>query len=214
MLETNRRVSIAVLIALAFLELACGNPREKARARLGQMNVTYSATSFVERARDGDVFAVRYFLDAGMNPDAADSDGKTPLVAAAEKGRLEIVQLLLNKGAKVDLRDGKYRATPLIWASLGGHEAIAELLLARGADPKIKEQKQGVDALIAASARGRTKLVKLLLDHGANPKTVDKEGKTAVMWAAKAGDSAAVKLLTDAGAPWDREPKPSVASKQ
>ncbi len=213
MLEQNRRVAIAVLVALAFLELACGNPREKARAKLGEMNVTFSAASFVERARDGDIFAVRYFLEAGMSPDAPDPEGRTALVAAADKGRLEIVQLLLDRGAKVDFRDGKYRATPLIWASLGGHEPVAQLLLARGADPKAKQQ-QGVDALIAAAARGRTKLVKLLLAHGANPKTTDKEGKTAVMWAAKAGDSAAVKMLTDAGAPWDRVPKAPEPTKQ
>jgi len=63
-------LSVLLLFALA----ACGgNPQEEARAKLGQMNVKYNEDSFVEAARNGDVIAVKYFLQAGMKPSVTDN---------------------------------------------------------------------------------------------------------------------------------------------
>jgi ankyrin repeat protein len=58
---------------------------------------------------------------------AKDADGRTALMLAAERGDVEIVQALLQKGASTDIknRDGKTAATI---AEVNGHVEVARLL--------------------------------------------------------------------------------------
>ena len=49
--------------------------------------------------------AVKLCLDAGIDPNAADDEGRTALHGAAHKGRNEVVKLLVGRGAKLDARD-------------------------------------------------------------------------------------------------------------
>eukprot|EP00919_Chromeraceae_sp_WS-2016_P076683 GHVR01181291.1.p1 GENE.GHVR01181291.1~~GHVR01181291.1.p1 ORF type:complete len:116 (+),score=10.79 GHVR01181291.1:256-603(+) len=66
-----------------------------------------------------------------------DADGKTPLVRASMRGDLDMVKLLIEKGANIDdisyftHEDG---ATALIFASTHGHVEIVKLLIEEGAD--------------------------------------------------------------------------------
>ena len=53
---------------------------------------------------------------------------------AAEGGHLACVELLLQRGLSVDLRDRWDNATALHWAAQGGHLPVMERLLAAGAD--------------------------------------------------------------------------------
>ena len=55
--------------------------------------------------------AVKMCLDLGLDPTAADSEGRTALHGAAHKGRNAVVQLLVDHGAKLDTRDGGSRDT-------------------------------------------------------------------------------------------------------
>jgi hypothetical protein len=58
--------------------------------------------------------------------------GQTPPSWAAEKGREEVVELLLEKGADMESEDASGQ-TPLWWAAKYGHEAVVRLLLEKGA---------------------------------------------------------------------------------
>ncbi len=49
--------------------------------------------------------AVKICLDVGIDPNAADDEGRTALHGAAHKGRNDVVDLLLAHGAKLDARD-------------------------------------------------------------------------------------------------------------
>jgi len=49
--------------------------------------------------------AVKMCLDSGIDPNAADDEGRTALHGAAHKGRNEVVRLLVARGAKLDARD-------------------------------------------------------------------------------------------------------------
>ncbi len=49
--------------------------------------------------------AVKLCLDAGIDPNAADDEGRTALHGAAHKGRNEVVKLLVQRGARLDARD-------------------------------------------------------------------------------------------------------------
>jgi len=55
-------------------------------------------------------------------------DGETALHLAAQYGRARIAWLLLNRGARVDLRDHS-GWTPLHWAAAGGYLDVVEILV-------------------------------------------------------------------------------------
>lgn len=85
-------------------------------------------------AQGGDLERVRALLEAGTPVDAANSYGATALGYAADKGYLEIVRLLIQRGADVNVEDTFYHATPVVWASYNGHTAVVRLLLESGAN--------------------------------------------------------------------------------
>ena len=74
-----------------------------------------------ERSAKENFEAVRMLLDLGLDPNAANSDGRSPLMGAALKGRNDVVQLLVDRGAKLDQRDRGSRDTHIPGASIAGH---------------------------------------------------------------------------------------------
>ncbi len=63
--------------------------------------------------------AVKMCLDLGIDPNVADGDGRTALHGAAHKGRNEVINLLVEHGAKLDARDKGSRDT--FTGALEGH---------------------------------------------------------------------------------------------
>ncbi|MEX0940882.1 MAG: ankyrin repeat domain-containing protein, partial [Candidatus Babeliales bacterium] len=86
--------------------------------------------------------------------------GDTPLHGASEYGSLEVVKLLLEKGAPIDIQDN-FGDTPLHLASRKGHLEVVKLLLEKRAQIDIKN-KNGWTPLRLASFKGKLKAVKLL----------------------------------------------------
>jgi ankyrin repeat protein len=63
--------------------------------------------------------AVRMCLDLGIDPNLRDNDGRAALHGAAHKGSNQVVQLLVDRGAKLDVHDNGGRDT--ISGSMFGH---------------------------------------------------------------------------------------------
>jgi ankyrin repeat protein len=80
---------------------------------------------------------VRLLLDAGEDPDRFNPRGAhahaTPLHHAALAGHAAVVELLVERGARLDLADTIYRGTPLGWARHAGRREIEAFLRSRGA---------------------------------------------------------------------------------
>ena len=62
----------------------------------------------------------------------------TPLFRACEMGHTDVVQTLIDCGAKVEVEDQDGRS-PLHWAALGGHAYICQTLIKYGIDPNIRD---------------------------------------------------------------------------
>ena len=88
-------------------------------------------------AQHGHADVVRLLLDVGEDPNRYNLEGyhahSTPLHQATWADHLEVVRLLADRGARLDLRDTLYDGTPLDWANYGRRTRIAELLRGRGA---------------------------------------------------------------------------------
>jgi len=86
-----------------------------------------------DMAFEGDVGKARLLLDHGAAIDAVDDEFRsTPLGLAARWGRKELVRLLVERGADVNLAGADW-ARPLAWAERRGYEQIAADLRAAGA---------------------------------------------------------------------------------
>jgi ankyrin repeat protein len=83
-------------------------------------------------AQHGQVEVLRLLLDAGEDPSRYNPEGhhdhSTPLHQAVWSGHRDAVRLLVEKGARRDIRDTIYNATPLDWAVHGGRTEIAKYL--------------------------------------------------------------------------------------
>jgi ankyrin repeat protein len=84
-------------------------------------------------------------LDNGIQIDARESDGITPLCRATQEGLIKMVEILLKQKARVNFPDGD-GYTPLHCAALKGHTAIVRMLLDHQADSNVRikgDQKYG-----------------------------------------------------------------------
>ncbi|KAJ7059432.1 hypothetical protein C8F01DRAFT_1370371 [Mycena amicta] len=88
------------------------------------------------------------------------------LQAASDGGHLDVVRLLLEHGADVNMQGGHY-GNALQAASHSGHLDVVRLLLEHGADVNMQGGHYG-NALQAASHSGHLDVVRLLLEHGAD----------------------------------------------
>jgi ankyrin repeat protein len=121
------------------------------------------------------------------------------LTTAAEPSEVyeEIIRLLLNKGADVNIQDNSGK-TALMIAVKNKNMEIIKLLLKKHADIKAKDNK-GRTVLIIASDKDNEEIVELLLDKGADVNIQDDSGRTALMAAVESRNVDIVKLLLKKG---------------
>ncbi len=130
---------------------------------------------------EGSVDAVRHLLendkDGHLSANVMDPTGFLPMNAAAFYGQVEIMKLLLEKGAKLDAKDQR-DYTPLMAAAMQGRAEAVSFLLEQGADFAV-DNRRGQTALWLAACYGRADCVDLLIKAGASPLATDRNGQTA-----------------------------------
>jgi ankyrin repeat protein len=120
----------------------------------------------------------------------------TALMCAAFQGSAEVVNRLLQAGAKVNAQDAGDR-TAIFWGAINHHPKIVQLLIEDGGDPNLGEQP-----LLAAATLAATEAVKVLVQMGADVEG-RADGSTALHSAARANHTRTVKVLVEAGADVD-----------
>lgn len=120
------------------------------------------------------------------------NEGMSPLMRAAQYGRKEIVELLLQLGANVNYTD-HCAGSALILALYGGQLDVAALLMEAGADVNVVEEYEGETALHKAVVWGTpdklerlagrqertlSEIVEMLMARGADLGARNHEGET------------------------------------
>lgn len=135
---------------------------------LAQAPALTKAEQFQDAARKGDAAAVTKLLDEGVDVNTKFRYNATALFYACDHGHLDVVKVLLDRGAAMDVKDTFYGFTPLMLATgpaqkkKPAHTEIAKLLIAKGAPGKEL-------ALTSAVASGDAGLAKVIVDTGGVP---------------------------------------------
>ena len=160
-----------------------------------------AATSEVaDAAMRGDRQAVRAALARKADVNAAQVDGTTALHWAVERDDLEMADLLIRGGARVDART-REGVMPLQLATVNGSAAMLDRLLKAGADPNAPFTTAGDTAIMMAARTGKTDAIRVLVESGANVNAKETwGGTTALMWAVSEGHADATRALIAAGA--------------
>lgn len=195
-----------------------------------------STHSLVERAFDAikrkRVDALAQALDAGLDPNARDCEGNTPLCWAAQRSRADCVSLLIERGAALN-ETGRLRRSAAVEAAISGDLQCLRVLIEAGADPFLRDVNErdalacafsnipalalmaelGVDlahpdtagrsVLMSAAAWGSAEGCSFLLNHGLDPNAASFQGGTALMTAASHGRVDTIALLASHGADLD-----------
>jgi len=143
------------------------------KVALGRLGYEYTEGSFGHAIADGNLDAVRLFLELGMSPNAHETGGQHPLIFAASlcghqpdsKPRSDVLMALVAAGGDVKAKDDN-SSTPLIWAvQTGCSPSAVRALLEAGADPNAKA-KGGATPMMFAEIFQRTEIAEMLRNAG------------------------------------------------
>ena len=156
---------------------------------------------------------IRQIVDAGVDVNAVNFPGFTPMMASASQNNLAAVRLLLAKGANVNAVSGdgsfqKVKAgsialgnwTPLLLAAPLGSTELVKTLLDAGANVNVADVR-GMTPLMLAVATDRQNIdvIRMLIARGADVKAKSLAGETALDWAIKTGPKPAIDAIRSAG---------------
>jgi ankyrin repeat protein len=117
----------------------------------------------------------------------------TPLLSAVQQNFIEMVKLLVERGADVNLQN-ENGTTPLIKACFNEFFEIAKYLVENNADIN-RSDKEGFTPLMFAAGKGNEKLSEYLIDRSADINSENRDGITALFLAASGSYEESTKLL-------------------
>lgn len=116
----------------------------------------------VEHVGKGNTAAARILL-IGLDANLKDGQGWPLITLASQNGDLNMVNLLVSRGARTD-ESNPWGWTPLMFAALNGHTKVAGFLLSEDADPSI-ENNSGLTARNIAEDNGHMELAELIKEY-------------------------------------------------
>jgi ankyrin repeat protein len=137
-------------------------------------------------------------IQRGFDINSKNKDEQTALMLAAKIGHKEVIKILCDAGAYVDLEDKNGLTALHIASKHGSVEGVQELLYAKAIVNVTTYH--GWTPLFMAVYHRHPEIVKLLIDAGANVNDATFEGKTPLSTAKKNGDFDIQKCLFEAGA--------------
>lgn len=226
LLESFGATPEALAPGQSFEALLMAGDVEAARAWLAQHPAALTRDTLPRVAGHGNAKGIALLLDLGADPDALDRDGATALHRAAHAQAMDVLDVLLTRGATVDLPDRRWQATAMGWAVATGRPHAAERLAQVSRDVRALAESgrlARLEAVLAESPalaretrRGSPKptalfclpdddavaaeVAALLLRYGADRRARDGEGRTAEEAARFRGLDEAAVVIAGAGA--------------
>lgn len=154
------------------------------------VHLTGNSPELVDAAARGQWAKVLALLDGGApiesRADTARSRNATPVLAATQGKHVDVVRLLVARGANVNAQDAQQDSAFLL-ASASGYTDIVQITLAAGAD-LASTNRYGGTALIPACHYGHVDTVRLLLTTRIAVDHINNLGWTALLEAVILGD--------------------------
>lgn len=142
----------------------------------------------------------RQLLDSGASPNQKDRFGATPLAVTILLHNSDFAEVLIQKGADVNLVEDHKGTSPLMTAARYCDMKTAKLLLERGAVVNHRDENGETALGSAADACKDGDMLKLLIAHGAQINVKTDLGRTPLIEASFNGNEPAVRELVQAGA--------------
>jgi ankyrin repeat protein len=209
--EGQTAVDVAATEEMAEMLRAAGAVEQEALDLEG-LNLAELDSLLLEAVRSDDLGAIEQLLDAGADSDARSSMGVPILMLAAFKNNLDMVRLLVEHGADVNVqtgsgpRFGELRGSPLTAAAKFGSPEMIELLLDAGADANAStwaESGEASEALFAAAEENHAEIIELLLAHGAVVDGTNLGGRSPLIHSAYFNSPDVIRVLLTHGADID-----------
>lgn len=160
------------------------------------------AEALIAAAQGSDPHCLAALLDNNIDVNLTDQHGVSALMVAAGRGRIANVELLLARGADMNLQDflGLWPLSgqsALMFAAQEGRKEATALLLEAGANVN-GQDSEGETALMKAASNGHFEVVQTLLSAGAEIYLTAKDSQTARLKAEEMGQIRIAKLLQQA----------------
>ncbi len=163
------------------------------------LTIGTAAAELADLIQTGDRDAAFELLGTGVDVNAAQGDGTTPLHWAVYRSDAALTRALLEYGANADVIND-YGSSPLAEAVKIADLALVELLLAAGADVEAPNE-DGQSVLMLSARAGSVEIAEALVRYGADVNAREAwRGQTALMWAADSESVELTRFLIDNGA--------------
>jgi len=148
-------------------------------------------------AHTGNMKIAVQLLENGLDVNARDPSGSTPIIFAVCSGDYEMFRLFLKHGA--DLNISEIDGTDIMMsASVGGNIEIVNYLIEAGFDYNTMNNENWAPVLYAAS-ENHIEVVRVLIHAGANIDIWNNKGETPLLWAIWNKNTEMAKLIIESG---------------
>jgi len=148
---------------------------------------------------------IQYLLSKeGNGVNKITHDGRTYIFWAAYKSNLEMIQYLLDRGAKTNIIDDNGN-TALTFAAATGqvNTKLYDLLIKHGFNPKVEKNHSGANALLLIAPYIKDfSLIDYFTSKGVDLRSTDNNGNGMFNYAARTGNIALLKHLVAKGLPY------------
>ncbi|MBO9496785.1 ankyrin repeat domain-containing protein [Thalassotalea sp. G20_0] len=153
-----------------------------------------SSTMLAHAAREGCWELVEFLLDKGAKVNTEINIKGTALHLAVLQGRPDIIKMLMNHGANINVRNHHKGKSVLHFAARLGRPEIIEQLIDHGADISARDNK-GKTVLHDAARQDQPDIIEQLRNYGADINARDNKGRMLLHLVAASGQQAILDKL-------------------
>ncbi|XP_063913028.1 uncharacterized protein LOC135129711 [Zophobas morio] len=140
---------------------------------------------YASKSWNADPDLIKAIIDKGIDVNAQDGNGTTPLQVACKNGNYEITELLLNFGTSINIADKRNKnAFHYAAESWTPNRSKMKLLIENGIDVNAQTET-GTTALQLACQNGDAEIAEMLVKSGASVNMLDKNNENALHYASK-----------------------------